>query len=294
MNKEIPSDDQKQKLREELIAKFIAFWIEDNDYLDLMFNKIATLITENDDYGIFATDEILFDALGGSSADGEIIIEDYFYSGKIKDWISFHREIQIHLEDKPGPNDCGLGSYIFESKKLIVEAIHGLARSLSRGEINSDDQEKLIPLLQNFQWKINDLPDFYIFQVICYGLIGSTKSLPFLKKILEEIDNVNLETRDLDREFHNDNFHFVRIMVVKAIAKINGKNGANYLIERFKKEPSPSVQQIIIFELKKFDIPDIFDGLKEYKQISDLETNFSKYTKKFVLADFDESYKEHI
>ena len=296
MNKENSSDDQKLKLKEELIDKFIAFWVvEDNDYLDIMFSKITALIAENEDYRIFAVDEILFEAIGDVSFDErEAIISTYLYSGGIKDWVGFLNEIHNYSQSKPNSDDWSLAGYIFESERLVEDAIHGLARSLSKGEIASNVLGKLIPLLQNFPWKINGMPIFYLYTIICHGLIGSTKSIPFLKLVLVEIDDLSLGTRDSEREFQNDNFHLVRTITVKAFAKISRKDGANYLLERLNKEPSPSVKQIILHELMKFEIPNLFDGFEHYDKIVDLETNFYKYTKKFVLADFDDAYRDHL
>jgi len=219
---------QHQELREEIISRFKALMVEENDYIDVLLFKLSELLTEKEEYSIFAEDEIL------NEFGGDGFIDKYLLSGKVKDWIKVLQGIIILQKNKRKKIAWGLAHYIYDFTDSLESFFRGLAMCLSQGEISSDIQEKIIPLIQKFPWHVNDKPNLYLNNVICHGLIGSKKSLPFLRYIINESDIfIRFFEDDGFGEYYNDHFTHTRGMAIKALIKITDKNELSYLAKRF-------------------------------------------------------------
>ncbi|MHA1185464.1 MAG: HEAT repeat domain-containing protein [Candidatus Heimdallarchaeota archaeon] len=276
--------ERRLEIKEELQAKLKAFWTNENDYLDVLYQKINDLQREHEKYRIFYEEEIL------SEFESDIC-EKYLRIGKIKNWIKVLEDYHIHKKGKSKPENWGLGYFFVESEEWLELFIIGLGKSLTQGVVTQEEQEKLLPLLQDFPCYTINFPNLYLYLLICHGIINSKKSIPFVRKILNEADYIEeIPHRDDFGELHHDSSKYTRRIAVKALMKISEENEVSYLVERFNRDPSPAVKQVIYHELKKIDSTETKTAIKDIDEHHDY-SYVSTLDSKFVLTDFDEAYK---
>ncbi|MHA1185834.1 MAG: HEAT repeat domain-containing protein [Candidatus Heimdallarchaeota archaeon] len=256
-----------QRTEFEIEFKFLikTFWTNENDYLDIIYRKLNELQREHEKYRLFSEEHILM-AVGGND-----VFSRYLQQGQVKDWVKVFEEYFAHENSKPDTDDWGLGRYIFESDndEILEQTIKGLSKSLDRCEVSIEDREKLIPLLQDFSWSINGFPNIYYYIITCHGIIGSKKSLSYIRKIIESIDNYVLSGHlGSDGEDHEDYFHYVRSKAILALTQISDEDELDYLFERYKTDLSLNVRNTI------------------YSEISNIKTEKSKA----VLIEIADSY----
>ena len=225
---------------------------------------------------------------------GDEIFRRYLRDGKVKYWTKVFEEIIIHTKGNPSSNDWGVGFIIHDDEELLEATVKGLVRSLSRRDVSFDEQQKLVTILQNLPWSYNGLPNLFIYIVISHGVIGSEKSMPFFKEILEEIDNYkNIRNLSQEGEYDYSPLYTERQFAVKAIIKITGLKEIDFLIERFKEDPS--IREVMYYEIKRINSPEITEikeKLKELGKFDDLEY-VQIPNRRYVLEDFDEAIKRY-
>ncbi|MHA1366358.1 MAG: hypothetical protein ACTSP5_08115 [Candidatus Heimdallarchaeota archaeon] len=223
-----------KEIEEEIIAIVKSYLTEENDFLDVFYEKTIDLIGLNEEYHRSGTNawEILSEIFGSS------FIENYFVSGKVKNWVGvFEGYFEYKRKKKKWEKYKDIevfGELFGDTDEDLDSAVFGLAESIREGKVSLEEQEKLIPLLQKFPYSFNGFPELFKQVVACYDAIGSKKVLPYLRKIIEDIDRYD------SRWFG-------------ALLKISDEDELNYLCTRFHKDPSPSVQLTIYNEINKIE-----------------------------------------
>ncbi len=258
------------EIEEEIIAIVKSYLIEENDYLDVFYEKTVDLIGLNEEYHKSGTNawEILSKIIGSS------FIENYFTAGKVKNWVGV---FEGYFEYKRNKKKWGkykdievFGELFGDTDEVLDSAVFGLAESIREGKVRTEDIVKLIPLLQKFPYSFNGFPELFKQVVACYDAIGSKKTLLYLKKIIERIDifgPIVLGLITSEGEYYNDHFYDLRSYAIQVLLKISEKDELDYLCNRFHNDPSPSVQRTIYNEIKKIETPKAKEKLNKLKEI---------------------------
>ncbi|MCE7743531.1 MAG: hypothetical protein GPJ52_00185 [Candidatus Heimdallarchaeota archaeon] len=270
MNKNI------QKLKEEIRAKLKENW-DEIAYFDVLYYRTWELINEKEEYFGLSAWEVL--------DYGFLDYESFLRKGRVKDWISLFKEYyksEKKYKGNQGPFGFALPGYFLDY------ALEGLVLKLKEGEISQEESEKLNPLLLKDILTFKEvvyapygaLPDFYTNLVKAIGVIGSRKSILFLKRIIEWVDKHGGGQMGEYGERRNDYSHYLREAAVRDLVKITGSEEAEFLFKRFHKDGSPSVQEAIFEELEKMTTEEAMQYvtiLRNMVPYRDIEGNYGEY-----------------
>ena len=269
MSSELLLTKNIQKQKEEIRAKLKENW-DEIAYFDVLYHRTWELINEKEEYfGLSAWEVLDYGFLDYGS---------FLRKGQVKDWVGLFKEYQRCMKKYKG-NQGPFGFQLYE--EFLEYALEGLVKTLKHGNINPKDKDKLNPFLLDEikdMLKIdffgygayNFLPELYWNLVESTGLIGSRKSVPLLKKIIEWVDKHPCEEIGEHGEHKRDYSFNVRNAAVSALVRIAGDEEAEFLFKRFHEDGSPLVQETMYNDLEKM-------GTEEAKYYTDILRNMVPY-----------------
>lgn len=278
MSDELLKTKNRQKQKEEIRTKLKENW-DEISYFDVLFHRTWELIIEKEEYNGLAA----WDVLDYEFIDYDLLLR----KGRVKDWVGLFEEYHREMKSKDGYGSLPYGY----SDEFLEPALEGLVRTLEQGDIFQKDREKLNPFLHE---EIKDMLTIEVFDfgafgclhelywnlVEAVGLIGSGKSVPFLKKVIEWVDKHPCEEIGQHGEQKYDYSHNVRCAAVEALVRITGDEEAEFLYKRFHEDGSPSVQKTIYNELVKMTSDEVMRYVRILRNMvpfHDAEDNFGEF-----------------